>query len=182
MARSARAKRPAGTARAMIVRQTNTKAVLDGMLEGKTTRELADELGLSIRVVNDMVNDAYRDLPPLDVESWRQTLLEQSMSIIKANAPKKHMPQNAKVILQAQKMIGDIVGAFAPKEVDISGTIVTAAAGDELMAKLAQMAGAPDVPEIEVTLIPNESDEPNGSQPCSDAGGEAEEDPQEPQP
>ena len=144
-----------------IARQGNIKRTLDGLLAGKSTREMAEELGVSGVTIHLYVQEAHAQMTPLDVDSWREVQLERCQSIIAANHAKRHLPQNAKVILAADKMIGDLVGTFAPKAIDVSGTIVTAAMGDEIMAKLERLADSDESedPRIEVTILP-QPDEP----------------------
>lgn len=150
-----------GAAKA-IIRQGKIQRTLDGLLAGKTPREMAVELDVSVAAIYEYVHEAHAQMKPLDVDSWREIQLERCQSIIAANHGKRHLPQNAKVILAADKMIGDLVGTFAPKEIDVSGSIMTAAIGDELLAKIARLAAESDDedPRIEIKILPEHDDEP----------------------
>ncbi len=104
-----------------------TKRALDLRLQGKTIRQIAEELKCSPSKAHDLLENGIAAIPKESAIALTEAIVERENAIIAAHMPNISDPDSAKVIAASHRNLMALKGLEAPKQVlqvtqDVSGT------------------------------------------------------------
>jgi DNA-binding transcriptional regulator YbjK len=119
----------------------DTAKALDLKRSGHTIRQIAATIGRSVGWVHSAIQKYVDQHPYPHLQALRAEVMDRQAAIIASHWATRTNARSAKVIQESDKILIQITGIEAKKEVDVSGSLaVTDGAHDKLLSSLAGLA------------------------------------------